>query len=119
MTGADILIKTTKMALTILGIGIFIFALIMGAHDYGENAEGLIKNLPNTWPWAILLVFIIIAWKNERIGGILITLYGIVLVYFFNFSGPNFWMFTFVLTMVIPVLGICLLLGNHLKAKKG
>ena len=79
-----------RYALLILGMSAFVMALFFGAGDYGGGLTGIIKNSPNAMPWALLLVILFIAWKKEKIGGILLTFLGIAMVYFFNFSGPNF-----------------------------
>ena len=98
-----------------LGVAVFIFALLSGANDYGGGLIGIIKNSPNALPWAALLVVLFIAWKKEKIGGVILTALGIVLVYFFNFSGPNFWWSTFIITLLIPILGSFFLISDYLR----
>lgn len=93
-----------------------VFAIIMGANDLGDGVKGLIKNAPNMLPWLLPLGAIIWAWKNEKSGGIALTLIGIGLVYFFNFSGPNFWVATFALTMLFPIMGILFILSSYKRA---
>lgn len=102
---------TARYSLLTLGVLVFIAALIFGAGDYGGGIMGIIKNSPNALPWALLLVTVFIAWKKEMVGGIIIMIFGVGLVYFFNFSGPNFWWSTFIMTLLIPILGSFFLLS--------
>ena len=104
-----------RYSLLVLGVAVLIFALLSGANDYGGGLMGIIKNSPNALPWAALLVVLFIAWKKEKIGGVILTVLGIVLVYFFNFSGPNFWWSTFIITLLIPILGSFFLISDYLR----
>jgi len=106
-----------RTILTILVLTIAVFAVFSGADAYGGGVRGLIKNSPNALPWALLLVPVIIAWKSEKIGGILILVLGLGLVYYFN-TGPNFFLATFLVTCMIPVLGGCLLIISRLRNRK-
>lgn len=84
---------------------LFLFALFSGAEEYGGGFKGIVQNSPNAWPWLALILLVLFAWKNEFLGGILITALGLYFVYYFNFSGPNFWLSTFMATLLIPILG--------------
>lgn len=107
-----------KYGILFFGIILFGFSWIMGAGDNGGGLTGLLQNFPNTLPWLAFLLFGAIAWKNELLGGTLILVWGIGLVWFFNFSGPNFWVLTFVLTLIFPILGACFLISWYLKKKQ-
>ena len=111
---ANIVRTIARYTLLVLSIIVFIFALISGSESYGGGIIGVMKNNPNTLPWLILLLFIYIAWKWELMGGIIITLLGIVMVYFFN-VGPNFWLTTFILTLLIVIMGLFLILSWYLR----
>lgn len=89
--------------LSILTIG---FSLLSGSEDYGGGINGVIKNSPNALPWVLLLLLTLFSIKKRKIGGLLIFVLGVFGVYFFNFSGSNFWWSTFALTALIPVLGL-------------
>lgn len=104
-----------RYSLLVLSVAVFVAALIFGSAEYGGGIIGIVKNSPNALPWALLLVVLFIAWKKEKIGGIMITLLGVALVYFFNFSGPNFWWSTFVLTLLIPIFGSFFLISWYLR----
>lgn len=91
------------------------FSLLSGSIDYGGGVEGVLRNSPNALPWLILILLVFIAWKKELLGGILIVIAGLWLVYFFNFRGPNFWWFTLILTALIPILGSLFILSWYLK----
>ena len=94
-----------RYPLLILGFLVFIYAQLSGSEGHGGGVSGIIKNSPNALPWAIMLLFVLVAWKWELIGGILITGLGITLLYFFNFTGPHFSLFPFILTIIIIILG--------------
>jgi len=96
---------------------VFIFALLSGSEEHGSGVNGLIKNSPNALPWMLLLVFLFIAWKWELIGGILITLSGFAALYFFNFSGRNFYWFTFFLCFGIITFGSFFIMSWYLRRK--
>lgn len=94
-----------KVFLTLLILLIIGFAIVSGSESFGGGIKGIIKNSPNAIPWLGLLIPVIIAWKYEKPGAIIITVLGLVVVYFFNTS-PNFFMTTFIVTLTIPLCGI-------------
>lgn len=117
-------IKRANVLKTIAGYGLLIlsvlllgFSLMSGAEDYESGLGGILKNIPNALPWVLLLVLLVIAWKKELIGGLLILIFGIGIVYMFNFSGPNFWWITFVFTLIIPILASFFIISWYLKNK--
>jgi len=112
---ANILRNIARYGLLVIGLLVFIFALLSGAESFGGGISGVIQNSPNALPWLFLLLLVYVAWKSELIGGILITGLGLFLVYFFNFSGLNFFLVTFILTLLITLLGIFFLLSWHLR----
>lgn len=115
METADILRGIARYGLLILGISVFVFALLSGAEAYGGGIMGIIKNSPNALPWFTLLILLGIAWKMELLGGALITIFGLLMMYYFNIGTPNFFLFTFVLTLIITVLGAMFLGSWYLR----
>ena len=109
--------QIARYGLLVLGVFVFFFALFSGARGYGGGIEGIMLNSPNALPWLILLLFLLIAWEWELIGGILITLIGLTLLYFFNFQGPNFFLVTFILTILITILGAFFIISWFLRKK--
>lgn len=114
---ANLLNRIARYGLGLIGIIVFMFALVSGAEACGGGWEGFIKNSPNSLPWLTLAVFVVIAWKNELIGGMLATIFGLATFYFFNFSGPNFFIATLVLTALITLLGGLLLVSGYFKKR--
>ena len=112
---ANILRNIARYTLLVLVILVFIFALLSGAEKYGGGIHGIIKNSPNSLPWLILLILIFIAWKKELVGGIIITLIGIAMLFFFVLFGNNFFLSTFILTLLIIVLGSFFILSWYLR----
>jgi len=64
-----------------------------------------------------MLLLVAIAWKFEMIGGVLIALGGLFLIYFFNFSGGNFDIVVFILTLIITILGLFFVLSWQIRRK--
>ena len=60
---ANIFRNTAIYSLLIIGVLIFIFALLSGAESKGGGVVGIIKNSPNALPWVFLLVLVYVAWK--------------------------------------------------------
>jgi len=112
---ANILRNTARYSLLIIGVLIFIFALLSGAESKGGGVMGIIKNSPNALPWVLLLILVYVAWKWELVGGIIITALGLFLFYFFNFAGNNFFLFMFILTLLIILLGSFFILSWYLR----
>ena len=112
---ANIFRLIARYPLLIIGILVFFFALLSGSEGYGGGIMGIIKNSPNAIPWAILLIIVLVAWKWELIGGIIIVLLGIAMFYFFNFGSPNFYLFTYFLTIIITILGSFFIVSRLLR----
>ncbi len=100
-----------KYTLFILGVGMFILSSIMGANIKQDGLEGIVNNLPNAFPWAIMLVLVILAYKKPELGGALVTIWGMWLFYFFNLQGGTQWLFTVIITLAFPFLGFCMMLN--------
>ena len=110
--------RVTARYVLLVALGlVFIFALLSGSGDYGGGLKGILYNSPNALPWLVLLILLFVAWKWELIGGILITLVGLVALYFFNFTGPNFFWFTFFLCLGIILFGSFFIVSWYLDRK--
>lgn len=103
-----------RYSLLIIALLVFTFALLSGSESFGGGIIGLIKNSPNTLPWVGLIGLIILAWKNELLGGISLTVFGIILVAFFN-TGANFFLSTFILTISITLLSSLFLVSWYFR----
>lgn len=112
---ANLLRNCSRYILLVLGIMVFVFALLSGSEEFGGGLKGIIQNSPNAIPWLGLLILVFIAWKSELAGGILITVSGLFMIYFFNFSGPNFFPVTFILTVLITILGAFFIVSWYLR----
>ncbi|MBT8221265.1 MAG: hypothetical protein KJP00_15665 [Bacteroidia bacterium] len=116
---AVVLRNIARIGSIVIGILVFVFALLSGSEAYGGGLQGIIKNSPNALPWAFFLIVAFAARKWELPAGIIITLFGLGATYFFNFSGPNFFWITFVLTMTITILGLLFIIAWRLNKNKG
>ena len=112
---ANIVRNMARYSLLVISILVFIFALFSGAEAYGGGINGLIKNSPNALPWVLLLFLVYIAWKWELIGGAIVSLLGLFMVYFFNFTGSNFYPITFIITLFITLFGLMFLYSWYLR----
>lgn len=112
---ANILRNIARYTLLVVGVLVFLFALASGSEVYGGGLMGIIKNSPNALPWAILLVLVWVSWKWELVGGIIITLFGLAALYFFNFRGGNIDVIVLVMTLLIVVFGIFFILSWYLR----
>ena len=87
------------------------FSLVSGAENGSLGA--ILHNAPNSYPWFILLILVILTWRWPYPAGIALLTFGIGLVTFFNFLGPNFWWTTFFVTSAIPLLALVFLWAVH------
>ena len=107
--------KWVSIFLIALSVLLLIFGLVSGSEAYGGGVSGIIKNSPNATPWLVLLVLSGIAYVRPVFGGFLIVIVGLGLFFFLNFRA-NFFFSTFVLTLIIPLIGFVLLMcGYYIK----
>ncbi len=102
---ANVLRYSGRTILLLLGSIIFLFGLFSGAEMQNGIINGIIHNSPNALPGLGILLLTAVAWRHELIGGILTSLFGFFLIYFFNFSGGHFFPVTFAATLLITTLG--------------
>lgn len=93
---------------------VFVFALLSGAEEYGGGIEGIVLNSPNALPWLVLLVVVFIAWKWEKIGGMLLIALSVLFTVFFNAWQHVGTLFMFIL----PITGMGVLFLFSDKQKK-
>ena len=105
LKSANILHKTADYVLLVLGILLFIFALLSGAEQYGGGLHGLIRNSPNALPWLVLLILWFIARKNELWGGILILLAVVGAFVFLVTRGNTMHIFPLAILLIIFIMG--------------
>jgi hypothetical protein len=85
--------KFPLLLLLVLDVFWLLFSLFSGV-PAGGGLKGIMSNTPNTLPWLILLVAILIAWRFRLIGGILIFLLGVASAFFFDvFKAPVVFFF--------------------------
>ena len=111
---AVILRNIARYTLLVFGVLIFIFALFSGAEEYGNGVKGVLKNSPNAIPWLILLVLVYVSWKWELVGGIIITLLGVVALGFFVIFSSNFMIPTLIISLIPIILGSFLIISWYL-----
>ena len=119
---ANLLRNIARYTLLVIGVLLFLFALASGADGYGGGIHGIIKNSPNALPWLALLIFLVIAWKWELVGGILITVLGLFVTGFMAFrlmpSRDNvFLIIPLILFLFIILLGIFFIISWRLRQK--
>lgn len=115
---ANLLRTAARYTLLVIGTLVLVFALFSGAEQYGGGLVGVVQNAPNALPAALLLVMVYVAWRWELLGGILITLLGAMMLYFFNVGGNNFYWIVFLTTLLIVMLGLCLIGSAYLRSRR-
>lgn len=113
LTTAKILRAFARFGTLFFGIIVFVFALLSGSEEYGGGFMGIVKNSPNALPWAILLVFVFIAWKWELLGGILISALGVAMMIFYGFAGDISFSVPFLLILVLILFGLFFIISWH------
>ena len=112
---AKLLKHVSRYGLLIIGLITFSFSLISGAE--GNNILSIVKNSPNTIPWVILLALTLLSFKRELTGALAILIFGAILFFLFN-SGPNFFLVSFILSLIIPTFGLMLLMSWFIERKE-
>jgi len=84
----------------------------------GGGIKEILKNSPNALPWLILVILVIIAWKWELVGGILITLLGLFALGFFGIFSHNLLVGTLIISLIPIVLGSFLIISWYLSRGK-
>ena len=92
---------TARIALVILAMFWFVFALLSGSEQYGGGLNRIIRNSPNALPWLLLFVLDYVEFRWELIGGILIILAGVLTVPFFNTLESLFLLLTVSLPLMV------------------
>ena len=115
---AIILKHSSRIVLLILSVGVLIFALLSGSESMGGGIKGLLKNIPNTLPWAVLILAVLSSYKWAKAGSLISLLVSLGLMYFLNFSGGNFFLSTFVLCLLLVFLSFTLVLTTWSSAQK-
>lgn len=92
-----------------LAILLVLFSLFSGSETHGGSISGIFRNSPNSLPWILFLIIVLIARRKTITGGLLITIFGCVITYFFNFTGGNFFLSTFIVCLSVIFLGIILI----------
>jgi len=117
MKWANIFRYTARTLLLIIGIILLLFGILSGAEMQDGVVNGLINNSPNALPGLGLLILAAASWKYELIGGILLTLFGFFLIYFFSSNGNHFFLITFIATLIITILGLFLMASWMIRKK--
>lgn len=105
------LIYFCKILLLATAVGWLIFSLMSGA----ENS-GFLKNIPNSLPWIALLAFVLVAFRWQIVGGLLIILFGIFTIIFF--SALEFIFILFTISSPLIILGFVLAVTGFFKLNK-
>jgi uncharacterized membrane protein len=112
---ADVVRKVARFSLLFYGTLIFIFSLLSGAEDYGNGVTGIIKNIPNSFPWLLLLVLLWISWKKELLGGILLIVLGLTMLIFFVVSSNKFHFAAFMVVLPVTIEGVLFVISWYLR----
>jgi fatty acid desaturase len=97
-----------RILLPVMAMGLIVVSLMSGS----ENS-GILKNTPNALPWILLLVFALIAFRWQILGGILVVLFGIFTIFFFG--AVEFLWILFVISLPLIAIGLILTLSGFSK----
>jgi hypothetical protein len=89
-----------KVLLLVIALFWLIFSLMSGF-----ETSGGFNNLPNALPWLVLLIGVIIAFRWEIVGSVLVIMYAIFAMIFFGFG-----IVVFIISLPLAVLAAALLL---------
>jgi len=117
MKTASVLRNTARYFLLVVGILVFIFALLSGAEGHGGGLKGILHNSPNATPWLLLLILLYVAWRRELIGGILISSLGI-LVMIWMVPGANFFWAPLIISLILILMGSFFILSWYLRSPR-
>jgi len=109
--------------LAILFISLFSLDSFSSERNFWQNATAfLMHNIPSF----VLLAVLIVAWKWEKVGGIILTITGLafsIFIFVFNYKRNHFPLMTCLLqtlAVAIPfVLAGILFIISHFRKKKG
>ncbi len=94
----------------VFGILVFTFALLSGSESNGNDFWAVVKNSPNSFPWLIFLILIGLSGRWTGISGLLITLGGLYMLYFFHIFDSFMWP-TFIIVAVVLICGLFLIIS--------
>ena len=124
-TSTKILYWTARILciLAILFISLFALDSVSSERTFWQNATALIMSLI---PSFVLLAALIIAWKWEKTGGIILTIIGLALSIFVfilnykrnHFSVANSLKNALILTIPFILVGILFILSHYRKKKE-
>ena len=112
---AKTLKKIAKIILFTWSILLFVFALFSGSEQLGGGISGVIQNSPNALPWLLLFLLSILACKKRLIGGSIIIILGLIMIFFFKFYEDLISFFT--ISFPIIVSG-CFLVLSYIMERK-
>jgi len=124
-TSTKVLYWTARILciLAILFISLFALDSVSSERTFWQNATALLMNLI---PSFVLLAALIIAWKWEKTGGIILTIIGLALSIFVfilnykrnHFSVANSLKNALILTIPFILVGILFILSHYRKKKE-
>jgi hypothetical protein len=97
------LINSCKVLLLVMAISLFVFALMSGA-----GHSGILRNIPNSLPWILLIILACLTFRWQILGGVLVILFGIFTILFF--SALEFLWILFIISLPLIILGSILVL---------
>lgn len=75
-----------RFGVLLIGMTMVSIAIFTGALNYGITIDNILRNLPNSIPWFLLLFTLLIAWDFELIGGLILLLLGIGGIFYMQAS---------------------------------
>lgn len=99
------LVKRFRIIARTLSLIISVLLLVFSIFSGAEEAGGVVANLPNAIPGALLLIFTLVAWKWEMFGGFILVLSGVFSMFFFDAFEKDAWPVLFIISLPLLIVG--------------
>ena len=93
---------------------VLVFSILSGAK--GSGFKDVLLNIPNAFPWIILLGLFVVSFELRKIGAYLLIVYALLLGFFFKVY--NNWQVFFIFILPIIFLAVMILISNWVIKKK-
>ncbi len=75
-----------RFGMLLIGLTMVSIAIFTGALNYGITIDNILRNLPDSIPWFLLLVTLYLAWEFELIGGLILLGLGLGGIFYMQAS---------------------------------
>lgn len=98
----------------LFSVAVLVFSILSGAK--GSGVKDILLNIPNAFPWIILLGLFVVSFELRKIGAYLLIIYALLLGLFFKVYSN--WQVFFIFILPVIILAIMILVSNWAIKKK-